>query len=645
MKVNGIGQFHSINAFVEAKINAFAAAGKDFYSLFTLMFSEGENIMYEKSVGYKIVRTTYGESRAAVKRRAATLQTLTDGFSKDDVIGIHMDNGIEWIENFWAVLLCGYRPLLMNLRLSRPVLEDALATCGAKLVISQTDGFTVRTVGPLAAGDLAFEPARKNVGTEVLLTSSGTTEHLKICAYSANEFYEQICCSLQMIRTCPQLKAHVNGDLKLLTLLPFYHIFGLVAVYIWFAFFSRTFVHLADLQPDTVVNTVRRHKVTHIFAVPLFWEKVYDSAQKAIAERGEATAKKFEKALAIAKKTGDLPVIGDLFSGFAFGEVRENLFGESVRFLITGGSAIRPEVLAFFNAIGYRLANGYGMSEIGITSVELSNKKKILNSGSVGKPLGSVSYSLSADGELLVCGRTLAKYIIEDGKKQSTDGLFHTRDLAACENGRYKILGRKDDVVITADGENLNPNLIEPQLVCPGVNGVCLIGGEDGGRKTAVLIVSLRKFMPQAQFERTAETLKARIKEQNLTGRIAKIVYTTDPLVSPDEFKVNRLRIAKAYRAGSISVFTPGRSEMRREDRDALMQRIRAFFALALDKNEEEIPQDADFFSDGGGTSLDYFALISKLQEEFSVTFPTAVADCPSTIRGLYDYIKAAIGE
>jgi len=645
MKTNGIGRYRSLNSFVEAKIKAFGEQGTDFFSFFNMMFSEKENIMYEKSEGYMIKKITYKEAYESILKRAETLRGLTAGLSQNDVIGIHMDNSIEWIENFWSVIICGFRPLLMNLRLSHSVLEDALITCDAKMVISQKDTFSVKTVEPLDAAASPYEIKKDNVGTEVLIMSSGTTEHLKICAYSAEEFYYQICDSLQMIKECRQLKRHYEGNLKLLTLLPFYHIFGLAAVYIWFAFFSRTFVHLNNMQPDTIVNTIKRHKITHVFAVPLFWEKVYDSARKTIKGRGEKTEAKFEKAMAISEKIGDIPLIGAVFSRLAFKEVRENLFGESICFLITGGSAIRPEVLFFFNAIGYRLTNGYGMSEIGITSVELSGKKKILNSGSVGKPLSGISYSVADDKELLVRGKTLAKYIIEDGEKRNNDGWFHTRDIAECENGHYRILGRKDDIVITSDGENLNPNLIEPELQIPEANGVCLIGANEGNKKISVLVVSVRKFIPQKQFEKTDNAIKEKIREQNLTSRITKIVYTTDPIIKNDEFKLNRSRIAKEYQNGSLAVFVPDKTAWSDEEQDELMRKIKRIFAVSLDKSEDEVALDSDFFLDENGTSLDFFAMISKLQDEFSVSFPKTISDCPATLREMYNYITSQLSQ
>ena len=88
--------------------------------------------------------------------------------------------------------------------------------------------------------------------------------------------------------------------------------------------------------------------------------------------------------------------------------------------------------------IGYHLANGYGMSEIGITSVELSENNRILNSGTIGMPMVSVAYKINEDGELLVKGTSLCKYYIENGDTvYINEDWFRTKDLAVEKNDRF----------------------------------------------------------------------------------------------------------------------------------------------------------------------------------------------------------------
>ena len=635
MKNLGLGQYNTIDEFVEAKLQRLDAAEAGFDTLFELMFSEKENLMYEQSVGYRMKQTTYGEAYEDILRLSGVVRR-TLGLPANAIVGLSMDNSLLWLEMFWAILRAGYRPLLINLRLSDAAVAQAIRDCGAQAVISDGRQYGVRTVAADKIYPDGAPYAASDFGSELLVMSSGTSDHLKICAYSAEEFRCQIHDSYQIIKECALIKQHYDGHIKQLCFLPFYHVFGLIAVYIWFAFFSRAFVQLNDLSPQTIVNTIKRHKVTHIFAVPLFWETVYDQAIKTIKSRGDKTYQKFLKGMQLSRRLGSMPLLGNAFTKAAFREVRENLFGESICFLITGGSAIRPEVIEFFNAIGYRLADGYGMTEIGITSVELSGDRHLLNACSVGKPMTYAEYKLNEKGELLVRGRVIAKYIIEDGKKTVTDktAWFNTRDLAVCENGKYRILGRADDLIVAANGENLNPNLAEPLLRTAGANGVCLIS--DG--KTPVLLVSVNRYITAEQLDALDKQIKAQMAANNLTGQIGRTVYIADPLMKDDEFKLNRKRLRADYCAGRLQAVDPRTHSD--SGQDELMRHLRQMIAVALDRQESEVAPQSDFFADLGGTSLDYFALIAKLQEDFSLPFPQNDGKSLSTAQELYDYIR-----
>lgn len=632
----GLGQHKTIKDFVQSKLRAFEEQGLSMETLFSLMFQEKENIMYERSAGYRVESFSYGEVEKRIKARAASLSKLLSDTPPGSVIGLSMDNSLSWIECFWAILLCGYRPLLINLRLSQEPVEDAIRDCDVQAVVSDGRTYPVRTIlcdeiDPL---EEPFTPGE--FGKEIIVMTSGTSRHVKLCAYSAEELFYQIKGSYGIIRECDTVKRHYQDRLKLLTFLPFYHVFGLVAVYIWFSFFSRTFVELKDMKPDTITGTVRRHHVTHLFAVPLFWETVYTQARKTIRLRGEETERKFEKAMALRDKLGD-SALGALFTRAAFKEVRENLFGDSIRFMITGGSSISKETMRFFNSIGYHLADGYGMSEIGITSLELSKKPSILNEGYIGKPMDGVEYRINGDGELEVKGKAIACYIIEDGEKKiiNTD-FFNTHDLAVCENGHYKILGRKDDLIVGISGENLNPNLIEPQLKLKDVNEVCLIGALDGVNAAPTLVVSVNRFISEEKLTALDSSLKKQLEEMCLNSEIKRILYVSDRLIVGDEFKLNRLRLKQQLEESGFHEVKPlGKDEGLQ---DALAKRLREFFAAALDRSAEDIADGADFFLDLGGTSLDYFGMIAAMETEFSVKISTE--QNLSTVAAFHRYLS-----
>ena len=75
--------------------------------------------------GYRVSKTTYAQAKERTLRRAAVLKQHLPDEAENAVVGIYMDNSLDWIEIFWAVLCCGFRPLLMNLRLSRKQRGDS----------------------------------------------------------------------------------------------------------------------------------------------------------------------------------------------------------------------------------------------------------------------------------------------------------------------------------------------------------------------------------------------------------------------------------------------------------------------------------------------------------------------------------------
>lgn len=637
MGLKNIANHKTIDSYVSAKLERFSKTDRSFAVLFEEMFSEKENILFEKSTGYKIEKTTYGEAQLMTLKKATALKELLGDAPYDSVVGIYMDNRLEWILLFWAILACGMKPLLLNKRLDKATLETALAELSCRLVITDSETFSVKTVDYTEIdSDEAFVP--DVFGTELFVMSSGTSSNVKVCVYSANEIYYQVMDSSNVIKKCCSMKKHYKGELKLLTFLPFYHIFGLVAVYVWFAFFQRTFVYLPDMAPDTILNTIRRHEVTHIFAVPLFWDKVYSAAVTEIKSRGEKTYNKFQKGLKIADKIGDVPPLGPAFKKLAFREVRDGLFGESISILITGGSEIRPEVLSFFNGIGYHFTNGYGMSEIGITCVELCPLNKTRNSGSVGEPLRSVEFKISEDGELLCRGPATAKCIIEKGVRYERTGedWFNTRDMAKKAGTGYHILGRRDDLVITPTGENLNPNLIEGKIGYPA----CLIYDKDNAR--AVLLVSVSRFSTADDLREISEAVKTRLSELNLSSQIGCIAFVGGPLMKDDEFKLNRTRIRNDYRNGLLNIVTPETARVPEED-DELSQRVKRCFARAVAKSEDGVYSDTDFFTDLGGTSLDYFAMCREMQNEFGVQISQGTETSMTTVGEFCEYLRSRI--
>ncbi|MBO5790758.1 MAG: AMP-binding protein, partial [Clostridia bacterium] len=589
MKLNNVHGFKNIDAYVKYKIEAYSKEEKNFETLFDFMFDEADNTMAETSDGYRIQKITYGEYKQKILDITPTLARAFAHIPQGEMVGLYMQNCIEWLQIFWAILAAGYRPLVMNTRLSDEVLEGVLSQYSVKCVVSDGKCFSVKTV----LKDEALVPSEDDVaarrfGDEVIFMSSGTTNNVKLCAYNGENFYYQICDSAKIIEKCPKIKQHYEGELKQLILLPFCHVFGFIAVYLWFGFFSRTFVFPRDLNPETIQRTVKKHKVTHIFAVPMVWEAVHKAALRKIKERGNGVYKRFCFA---SKAVNRLNC--DFLAKRLLGDVREGLFGDSIQFLITGGSHIKKETLSFFNGIGYHLVNGYGMTEIGITSVEKSSKKSAANKASIGAPFGFTEYTINEAGVLLVRGATRASRIMQNGAALETDysEWFSTGDLMRCVGGKYYFDGRVDDLIVLEDGENINPVLLEAQLQVNGADRVCLVRGHGG----VMLIASVQGVFSDTQLKSIYAQLQAQLLETKLSASVKKILFTHEALLRPSEFKLNRRKLAQRIESGELSTFDVRHMDVYMESLASGMEtEIAQCFAQVLGKELSAIGAEDD---------------------------------------------------
>lgn len=634
----------NVDKYVREKIARLSKSDRDMKSIFQLMTdeSEAEKTFSESNDGYLITKITYGEFKSRTEQMAGTLKHLLGSGYADHFIGIYMNNCEEWLEIFWGLLMLGYRPLLMNNRMSVELLEEIIVQYNVSAVISDGRSFGVRTVkleeinADFGSNEIVSAD-NDDWANEIALMSSGTTNNVKLCIYNGETMYYQICDSADIIQHCKQVKQHYQNHLKLLTFLPFYHIFGLVAVYMWFSFFGCTFVFLRDFSSDTILNTVRRHKVTHIFSIPLLWNTVYETVVRTAKERNEY--EKLQKGIKIANKLSGVPGLGKAFSKKAFAQVREQLFGDSIKYLISGGSAVSSDVLSFFNAVGYPISNGYGMTEIGIASVELSNKNAVRNSKSVGIPFSSVAYKLTEEGELLVKGETMADVVMEGGHivDRTENGWFHTNDLATQKDGRYFILGRKDDVIIGPSGENLNPDVLEDKIRIAGAEQVCIVNCKVGMNKLPMLVIKVPFYATSDAMKRIESDAYSRIKELSLDMVIGKVIITRNELLEKDDFKLNRRKIAARIESGSITCVDPEKDVVNATE---LTEKVIEIIARVLGKQVEEVKPDSNLMYDLGGTSLDYFTIVMDLQKEFSVTISENDGQYFKTANEFAEYIE-----
>ena len=217
-------------------------------------------------------------------------------------------------------------------------------------------------------------------------------------------------------------------------------------------------------------DNLKEVRPTMFLAVPRVWEKIQ---AKMVAAGAQTTGLK--KKIAVwakgkgleggyaAQKGEGMPMFYGLANKLVFTKVREALGLDQCRVQITSAAPISKDTLEFFLSLGIPIMEVYGMSECtGPATLSLPTKYK---TGSVGWVIPGGEVKIDTDGEICMRGRHIMKGYYKNPEATSEaiddDGWLHSGDLGKLEGDFLYITGRKKELIITAGGENIAPNVIE----------------------------------------------------------------------------------------------------------------------------------------------------------------------------------------
>ena len=151
-----------------------------------------------------------------------------------------------------------------------------------------------------------------------------------------------------------------------------------------------------------------------------------------------------------------------------------------IRAAITGGHPISPDVIRFFRTKGLNLKHAYGLTEAGgVFQVQPDNEVK---PETVGKPLPGIHVKIAEDQEVLVSSASSFIGYYHDPeatkKAKTEDGWLRTGDAGYIDgDGHLLIIGRKEEIMRTKDGEAFSPDFIETRLkFSPFIKEVVVFG-------------------------------------------------------------------------------------------------------------------------------------------------------------------------
>ncbi|WP_373311698.1 AMP-dependent synthetase/ligase [Streptomyces mashuensis] len=330
--------------------------------------------------------------------------------------------------------------------------------------------------------------ARGPADIATLVYTSGTTGDPKGCVLTHANFFAEVDNAVALLHPVFHAVSRGPGASTLL-FLPMAHVLGrMVAVGCLRA--RVRLGHAPSLKAEDLRPDLAGFRPTFLLAIPYVLEKVHDTARATAQRRGRGEA--FDRAALVARRYGAATGAGRepgvrlragraLYEPLVYRRVRAALGGR-VRHVISGGSPLNPDLVAFFAGCGIEVHEGYGLTET--TAAATLTPPWRSRPGTVGWPLPGSAVRIADDGEVLLRGGHVFAGYWDAGRQQAVPPApgewFASGDLGSLDaEGYLTITGRKKELIITSGGKNVAPAPLEDRLRAHPLVGQCMVVGDD----------------------------------------------------------------------------------------------------------------------------------------------------------------------
>jgi long-chain acyl-CoA synthetase len=486
---------------------------------------------------------TYSEFLRKVMARAVAIRKI--GLNHGDVVALASQNSANYIITYFALVSQGIQVLMLDASHTKNEHLSLIERTGARIMVGQkryqipevafidietidendTDGFVAADLGTEYPASISF--------------TSGSTGAPKIVVWrhgSLLDLYE----GLKSYRDVFGMNSMTCG------VLPFSHIYGVIThIMEPLANDGSILIQVASTSMRGIMEDFVNFKPNVAAGVPRVWELYY----KAI----EAEYRKNKKWRKLKFLIWARPVLSAFGLDFI---VRRALrpaiafFGGNMRALMTGGAALKPAVMKFFDNLGWYVGNGYGSTESGGTVVfDWNLECKMIHTGAFpGCQVKIAEPDETGAGEIWLRGHMIfTEYV---GNPEATaesftdDGWFKTGDIGYfAKNGRLMVKGRKKLTIVLDSGQNIYPDELQDLYAQnPEILSAAVVEHNVKGRDVAYAVFQVIKGA-------TIEEIDALVRKSNTQiasyKRIRHFAITEEELPMTPTRKIKHHEVKK----------------------------------------------------------------------------------------------------
>lgn len=387
---------------------------------------------------------------------------------------------------------------------------------------------------------------RSSKSTAFIIYTSGTTGAPKGVEISFRNMLAQ----LSDIELLLPKFFDVEKGVSVLSILPMNHLFELTVGFSAFLYWGLSVYYTQSLKPKDILSIMREKEVNFMIVVPAFLKLLKSGIESEINNGPKFVKIMFNIMYNIAKHIPSYTIRKMMFKKI------HDKFGGKFSGCVAGGAPLDMAVGEFFETIGIKVFQGYGLSETSpVVSVNY-DKRNVM--ASVGRTLNSFEAKIDPKtDEIMLKGPAVMKGYYNQPELTAEvvepDGWLHTGDMGKIDrDGHIFITGRIKNMIVLSGGKKVFPEEVESVLEkSPYFSEVCVLGAsrsggsKDGTEDIVAVIVPSEDLVKKTGDEKELNRI-VREEVKYLSNHLAtykrpiNIIITKEPLPKTTTRKVKR---------------------------------------------------------------------------------------------------------